>query len=271
VRVLGHRPARTYASMNPTQKAYLDSMKGKGFNSWPNITQTQLAAKLSGLPQGTMVAVMTYASDLFSWYAGSVDADVYFCPERHGTYYGGFYIKDAPAVGHAGYSISEQLTATAGSVMVDSSQGYVTTAQANLMSSLVTTQRANLYTGATNIVQVRTQIAKLLRSLLTSTADAASVKASVLALSETYGNLDGENNYAYATIFAAVNRSLSSAQRTKLATLRHSILSGQYADGTPFDYTVATTPYLYSEPIKDITVLSPYVGNTDWLFFEPAN
>ena len=29
-----------------------------------------------------------------------VDADVYFCPERHGTYYGSFYMKDAPAVGH---------------------------------------------------------------------------------------------------------------------------------------------------------------------------
>ena len=42
---------------------------------------------------------MTYAGDLFSWYAGSLEADVYFCPERQGTYYGGFYIKDAPAIG----------------------------------------------------------------------------------------------------------------------------------------------------------------------------
>jgi hypothetical protein len=32
---------------------------------------------------------MAYASDLFSWYAGSIDADVYYCPERHGTYFGG--------------------------------------------------------------------------------------------------------------------------------------------------------------------------------------
>lgn len=263
--------ANIYASMNATQKAYLDSMKGKGFNSWPNITQAQVAAKLSGLPQGAMVAVMTYASDLFSWYAGSSDADVYFCPERHGTYYGGFYIKDAPAVGHAGYSISEQLTATAGSALVDSSQGYVTTTQANLMSSLVATQKNNLYAGTTNIVQLRTQIATLLRGLLATTANADSVKAAVLALSATYGELDGENNYAYATIFAAVNRSLTPAQRTKLATLRHAILSGQYADGTAFDYTVATMPYLYSEPIKDTTVLLPYISNTDWLFFEPAN
>ncbi len=61
---------------------------------------------------------MTYASDLFSWYAGSVEADVYFCPERQGTYYGGFYMKDAPAIGHEGYSIDEQLTATAGDEFV---------------------------------------------------------------------------------------------------------------------------------------------------------
>ena len=27
------------------------------------------------------VSVMTYASEMFSWYAGSVDADTYFCPE----------------------------------------------------------------------------------------------------------------------------------------------------------------------------------------------
>jgi len=42
---------------------------------------------------------MTYASEMFSWYAGSVEADVYFCPERHATYFGSFYMKDIPAMG----------------------------------------------------------------------------------------------------------------------------------------------------------------------------
>ncbi len=153
-------------SMDSTQKAYLDAMKGKGWNSWPDITDDQINSKMQNLPQGTAVAVMTYASDMFSWYAGSVTADVYFCPERHGTYYGGFYIKDAPAVGHEGYSISEQLTATAGSALSDSSKGYVTADQAAAFSSLVDTQRANLYASPTsNIVTVRTQISTLLRSL----------------------------------------------------------------------------------------------------------
>ena len=262
--------ANVISSMDSTQKAYLGAMKGKGWNSWPDITNDQIKSKMQGLPQGTAVAVMTYASDLFSWYAGSLDADVYFCPERHGTYYGGFYIKDAPAVGHEGYSISEQLTATAGAALSDSAKGYVTQEQAALISSLVATQKNNLYASATaNIVKVRTQIATLLRSLLTSTASSDAVKTQVLALSGTYGDLDGENNYNYATVFAQVYKTLTTDQKTKLAALRKSIMSGTYADGTPFDYSVCTTPFLYSSVIADESVLTPYIANTDYLFFEP--
>jgi hypothetical protein len=257
-------------SLTASQKAYLDSMKGKGWNSWPNITNEQVRNKMSGLPQGTSVAVMTYAGDLFSWYAGSVDADVYFCPERHGTYFGSFYIKDAPAVGHEGYSINEQLTATAGAALCDSSKGYVTAEQAALISSLVDTQRGNLFaSAAANIVKVRTDIATLLRGLLTSTASADAVRAQVLALSETYGDLDGEDNYHYATVFAQVYQTLSADQRSRLQELRHSIMSGTYSDGTPFDYSVCTTPFLYAAVIGDLSVLEPYIGDTDYLFFEP--
>ncbi len=261
--------ANIFSSMDATQKTYLDAMKGKGWSSWPDIDDSQVRSKMSGLPQGTATLVMTYASDLYSWYAGSLDADVYFCPERHGTYYGGFYIKDAPAVGHEDYSISEQLTATAGAALSDSSKGYVTSAQAAVMSSLVDAQRNNLYAGASNIVQVRTDIALLLRSLRVSTAASDAVKAQVLALSATYGDLDGESNYHYATAFAQVYASLSAAQKAQLAGLRQSILSGSYVDGTPFDYTTATTPYLYSDAIMDASVLVPYIGNTDYLFFAP--
>ena len=150
-----------YNSMTPTQIAYLQAMKGKGFNEWPNITDAQITSQMGHLPQGTATLVMTYASDIFSWYEGSLYADVYFCPERHGTYYGGFYIKDAPAVGVSGYTISEQLTATTGSALIDSSLGYVTPSQAAIMDSLVNTQRNNLYAGDTNIVSIRTQIASL--------------------------------------------------------------------------------------------------------------
>ena len=260
--------ANIYRSMDAYQTAYLEAMKGQGFNSWPDITDDQINSKMQRLPQGAAVAVMTYASDLFSWYASSVDADVYFCPERHGTYYGGFYIKDAPAVGHEGYSISEQLTATAGAALCDSSQQYVTQDQASLMSSLVDIQRNNLYAGATNIVQTRTQIATLLRSLLISTASTNEVKTQVLALSGIYGDLDGENNYNYATVFAQVYNTLTSVQKTNLAALRKSIMSGTYTDGTTFDYSVCATPFLYSDVITNMTVLAPYIDNTDYLFLD---
>jgi len=257
-------------SLDSAQKAYLDAMKGKGWNSWPNITDQQIRSKMQGLPQGTAVAVMTYASDLFSWYAGSVDADVYFCPERQGTYYGSFYIKDAPAIGHEGYGINEQLTATAGAALSDSTKGYVTAVQAAVMTSLVDRQRNNLYASpVSNIVQVRTEIATLLRSLLTETVSAESVKAQVLSLSETYGDLDGENNYYYATGYAQVYATLTADQKTRLAALRKSIMSGTYSDGTPFDYSVCTTPFLYSSIITDTSVLVPYLDNTDYLFFGP--
>jgi uncharacterized protein (TIGR03437 family) len=257
--------ARILGSLTSAQKARLDSMKGKGWKSWPDITDDQIRGKMAGLPQGTGVAVMTYASDLFSWFAGSVEADVYFCPERHGTYYGSFYIKDAPAVGHEGYSIDEQLTATAGAVLSDSSLGYVTAEQAAHISGLVETQRNNLYAGTANIVGVRTEIATLLRGLLVSTESSDDVKARVLALSDTYGDLDGENNYAYATVFAKVYKTLSVAQKAKLLALRQKIMSGAYADGNRFDYSVCETPFLYSSVIPT-AALQSYIANTDYLF-----
>ena len=258
--------ANVINSLTDSQKAYFDAMKGKGWSSWPDITDAQISSKMSGLAQGSKVAVMTYASDIYSWYAGSLEADIYFCPERHGTYYGGFYIKDAPAVGHEGYSIDEQMTATAGAALIDSSKGYVTAAQASNMYSLVATQKDNL----NSIVSVRTQIATLLRTLLNTSTSVDSVKTQVLNLSATYGELDGANNYYYATKFAQVYQSLSTDQKTKLTALRKSMMSGTYADGTAFDFTIATTPFLYSTVLTD-TQIAPHItdATTSPLFFEP--
>jgi hypothetical protein len=253
-------------SLTDTQKAYFGAMKGKGWSSWPDITDAQINSKMTGLAQGSKVAVMTYASDIYSWYAGSLEADIYFCPERHGTYYGGFYIKDAPAVGHEGYSIDEQMTATAGAALIDTTKGYVTQSQATTMYSLVATQKDNL----NSIVSVRTQIATLLRTLLNTSTSADAVKAQVLNLSATYGELDGVNNYYYATTFAQVYKSLSADQKTKLAALRKSMMSGKYADGTAFDFSVASTPFLYSSVLTDAQI-APYISDaaTNPLFFEP--
>ncbi len=255
-------------SLDAAQAAYLDAMKGEGWASWPDVGDVQIRERMQGLPKGTAVAVMTYAGDLFSWYAGSVEADVYFCPERHGTYYGGFYVKDAPAVGREGYNIDEQLTARAGAVLSDSAEGYVTTEQAELMSSLVETQRDNLYASPiANIVQTRTEIAIALRSLLLPGVDADDVEARVLELSALYGDLDGANNHAYVNVFTQLYQSLTDEQMFWLQDLRDSILSGAYADGTPFDFSEASQFYLYSEVITLPALIDPYIS--DLLFFEP--
>ena len=265
-------------SLTTTQKAYLDAMKGKGWTSWPDTSvdpiKTAVAAKKAALgPAVDMVAMYSYASDLYSWSNGSLEADVYFCPERHGTYFGSFFMKDAPAIGHEGYSIDEQLTATAGRALSDSTYGYVDSTQATLMSSVVNLQRNNLYANTVplasgvknNIVDIRTAIATKLRTLLTTPDTSKTVLADVLALSGTYGELDGENNYNYATVIANVYKTLTTEQKSKLMALRASIMAGSYTTGGTFDFTYTATPYLYSAVISDATALG-YTGNTDSLF-----
>jgi hypothetical protein len=70
-------------------------------------------------------------------------------------------------------------------------------------------------------------------------------------------------------VFTKVYNTLTTTQKSRLADLRKSIMSGTYADGTPFDYSVCTTPFLYSAVITDLSVLAPYVSDTDDLFFAP--
>ena len=254
-----------------TQQAYLDAMKGFGCASWPDVTMdtASVQARMKSLSQDQAVLVMTYAGDIFSWYAGSVDADVYFCPERHGTYYGGFFMKDAPAIGHDGYAISETLTAEAGSVLlglsgtggsaVGQAPYYITQPQADAMTALWgATEQANL----ASIVATRTQIATLLRGLRSKPDTDGSVLAQVLAYSGDYGECDGANNYYLATGFADIyNNMLDSAQKTALLGLRSSILTGTYAGGTPFDFTSCTKWYLYSAELAE-SVVDSYMNDT---------
>jgi phosphatidylethanolamine-binding protein (PEBP) family uncharacterized protein len=260
--------AGIYRTLSTAQKAHLDAMKAGGFDSWTVSSEMETAVKnlMRGVTQDVSVALMTYASDLFSWYAGSLDADVYFCPERQGTYFGSFYIKDAPAIGHEGYKIDEALTANAGQYFLDQ---IATTHLDILVTALVDKQRNYLYAGTKNIVQVRTDISTLLRSLITASVPTDEFKAQVLAQvlekSGTYGELDGEIVYSYTLAFAQVYKSLTDTQKANLTAMRKTILSGIY-NGEPFDYSVCTTPYLYSAVIQDVSVLSPYISNTDYLF-----
>jgi hypothetical protein len=97
------------------------------------------------------------------------------------------------------------------------------------------------------------------------------IKAQVIELSRTYGNLDGENNYYYATVFAQVYKTMTDDRKADLTSLRQSIMSGAYSNGTLFDYSVCTTPFLYSSPIAGQNVLDEYILNTDYLCQAPSS
>jgi hypothetical protein len=184
------------------------------------------------------VAVMTYASEMFSWYAGSLEADTYFCPERHGMYFGGFGMKTAPAMGKKDYSISTSLTGDSGEAFL----AMLTDAQRKVITDLVNLQRQDL----DEIVKTRRVIATELRRFLKGES---AYEDKVLSLAKRYGELDGEMSYLYATAFAQIGKTLTTQQKEKLARLRTS---------NPSD---PKGPFLYSSPIN-----MPKIENTDFLF-----
>jgi hypothetical protein len=226
------------SSMDATQRAYLDSMVGKGMLEWPKVEEP---SDVRGLDRDVKVAVMTYAADLFSWYAGSVEADVYFCPERHGTYFGSFYLKDIPAMNNSSYAIPTDLTGNMGDTMLST----LTTDQAKLITSLVDIQRPSL----TSIVELRKEVSTELRKFKTGgTAD----RATVLSLMEKYGQLDGEIIYNLAVNFVRVSQTLTSEQKAKLTAFRKEMLG---------DLMYPSEAFLYSQPIP-----MPQIPNTNFLF-----
>ena len=117
-------------SLDSNQRAYLDNMVQGGFQSWTNLPDQIDKRSLS---HDEHVLVMTYASEMFGWYAGSIEADTYFCPERQGDYFGGFYVKDAPAMGNANYTIDESITGNSGENFLKA----LTTTQAKVITDLV--------------------------------------------------------------------------------------------------------------------------------------
>jgi Spy/CpxP family protein refolding chaperone len=225
-------------ALTSDQRAYLDAMVGQGMLKWPDVPEPD---DLRGLDRDVKIAVMTYAGDMYSWYAGSVEADVYFCPERQGTYFGSFYLKDAPAMGNPDYTISTTLTGDMGRTFLET----LTPSQAELVTKLVDLQRPSLL----DIVETRRNIATLLRVFrVGETAD----RATVLNLMEHYGELDGTIVYQLATNFALVNQSLTPEQTAQLMAMRTQMLG---------EMVTPTGAYLYSQPIA-----MPEIPNTDFLF-----
>ena len=225
-------------SLTPAQKTKLAALKAlEGIGRW----DSTLVNPLEGLSlsKDMSVAVMTYASEIYAWYAGSVTSDVYFCPERHGTYFGSFYLKDWPAMGNPNYTIDETLTANAGQSFL----AILTASQASQVKGIVNLQRSAL----TEIVAKREAISTQLRKFLTSSS---ADQANVLALSQRYGELDGELSYYYATTFSQVYNTLSGDQKSKLLALANQL-----------GYVGPTGGFLYSEPIQ-----MPAIKNTDFMF-----
>jgi hypothetical protein len=226
---------RIIRSFSGRQKAALARLKFGDSRTWPDLPE-QLDKR--SMSHEVNVAVMTYASEMFAWYAGSLEADTYFCPERHGMYFGGFGMKTAPAMGKRNYSISTSLTGDSGAAFL----AALTFAQRKLIMDLVELQRHDL----DEIVKTRRAIASELRRFQ---KDDAADKDKVLFLSKRYGELDGEMSYLYATAFANVGRTLTAQQKETLARMR---------TPNPSD---PKGPFLYSSPIH-----MPAIENTDFLF-----
>ncbi|MBI3172448.1 MAG: hypothetical protein HYZ25_01915 [Chloroflexi bacterium] len=225
-------------SLSADQKAYFDAMIGKGMQEWNSVEEPE---DIRGLDRDVKVAVMTYAADLYSWYAGSVEADVYFCPERHGTYFGSFYLKDIKAMSDPTYAIPTNLTGDLGEKMLT----LLTPEQAGLITSLVDIQKPSLQ----GIVSTRGQISTELRKFKDGViAD----QATVMSLMAQYGTYDGEIIYNMAIHFSQVYQSLTDAQKAELTALRTELLGEQ---------SHPTGAYLYSQAVP-----MPEIPNTDFLF-----
>ncbi len=226
--------AKVIRSLSPAQRAALATMQFGDSRTWPEVQERGR----SGLPHEVDVAVMTYASELFSWMSGSLDADTYFCPERHGMYFGGFGLKTAPAMGKQNYSISTALTGNSGEIFL----ALLTEAQRQRLLDVLELQRP----AVREIVTTRRAIAGELRRLL---AGQSADESKVIAWSRYYGELDGELSYLYANAFAAIGKTLSPEQRSKMASMR--VESASDPKG-PFLYSTATP--------------MPVLPNTDRLF-----
>ncbi len=243
--------AKAYASvlnsMNPAQKAALDAMQGKGALDWKQPTPDQIDAILARYPNRMM---RTYAGEMLAWYLGNLDADVYFCPERQGTYFGSFFMKDIKAMHNPSYTISSNMTADMGNAFL----AELDPAQREKITGLVAQQKPDLMA----IVAKRGEIARALRNFLNP--GGVVDEAAVINLVEQYGELDGEISYYYATNFSEVGNSLTADQKAALMALRKTATA---EDGGSPDYdALCGNGYLYSDPLQT----QPAILNTDFLF-----
>lgn len=223
-------------SLSASQKSSLDYFSNTGMLQWSMPPKPSVS-----IPQGLNVWVMSNASEMFSWYLRDIRGDIYFCPERQGTYFGGFFMKDAPAVGNPGYAIDPQATAQKGDYFLN-----------KILNSTQSAQIKSIYTNVqpalTKIVEARTKIATELRKARSgSTVD----KNTILNWSSYYGEADGDYIYQMVDKFAAVSKTLTPQQKIDLVKLRD---LANYPDKPG-------KCFIYSAEVD-----TPVLPNTDFLF-----
>ena len=222
-------------SLTPEQRTKLDALSFNDSATWPDIPEDEsLKRSLSNTEYQT---VMTFASETLSWYLGNLAADVYFCPERHGTYFGGFFMKDYPAMGNPDYFISTSVTGDKGKAFLE----ILEPNQRTLITSIIDEQRSTL----DEIAVLRLQISELLR--VAQTGEAVDT-ARLTSLITHYGELDGAVSGLYAQRFAQVNGTLTNEQRNALVALRDLPI-------------VAPSAYRFATEVPN-----PLLPNIDYLF-----
>ncbi|MCP4960916.1 MAG: hypothetical protein GY925_16825 [Actinomycetia bacterium] len=246
-------------SLTPTQAEQLADLAATNVAEWPD-ADAGIDELKRQLERDEHVALITYAGQMFSWYVGGIDADTYFCPERHGTYFGSFYLKDIPAMlsqwEGTDVTINENLTGDYGNQFLD----LLDTEQRDAIESLTDVQRPLME----ELVETREAIAAQLRRLWDdSEVDRAAVELEVLALSERYGELDGEIVALYATTFDQVYESLTTEQTETLWSYRQSAEYLGLIDD-PCSLNPDDLAYLYSEAVD-----MPEIGDTDRFFALP--
>lgn len=223
-------------SLTEEQRDTLYRLGALGMQSWPMPSKPTVT-----IPRNMNTWVMSNASELFSWFLRGVDADVYFCPERQGTYFGGFYMKDAPAVGNPGYAIDMEATANKGAYMLDN---ILTPSQSDDIKSIYTLVSPSL----TNIVNCRTLISNELRKQISGETIN---KTNILNWSAQYGEYDGIYIYNMVDKFVKVARTLTADQKNELIKLRD-LADYPCIPGRVFIYSAETD--------------EPTLPNTDFLF-----
>jgi len=215
-----------YQSLSTDQQKAFGKLSFQDFSTWDANAVEDETLKRS-MTQMEYVVFMTCASEMLSWYLGNTQADVYFCPERHGTCFGGFYMKDQPALNNPDYFISTTVTGDKGAQFLD----LLNADQQEAMRSIVDRQRDWL----DEIVEVRTQISDELRKCLSTSQTMDEALVTKIAL--RYGELEGYLTALYADTFCTVGYTLTPEQKTELTALRA-------LDVTP------KSPYLFSEPTQ---------------------